>query len=95
MTVSSHTLTAQHAIKISFTLSKPGTVRLRLFETVHGKAKLVGTVTIKERKAGRHTYKLTERFAGHKLNKGNYTLSLQTIIGKHRSKAVTRKLTVL
>ena len=95
VTVSSHTLTAQHAIKISFTLSKPGTVRLRLVESVHGKPKLVGTVTIKERKAGRHTYKLTERFAGHKLNKGNYTLSLRTVIGKHRSKAVTRKLTVL
>jgi Ice-binding-like/Bacterial Ig-like domain len=92
--VSSHTLTSQHPVKVSFTLAKPGTVQLKLVETVHGKAKAIGTVTIKDRKAGKGSYKLTERFAGHKLGKGSYTLSLQTTSGKHHSKAVTQKISV-
>jgi hypothetical protein len=61
---------------------------------VHGKTKVVGTVTIKDRKAGKGSYKLTERFAGHKLGKGSYTLSLQTTSGKRHSKTVTQKVSV-
>jgi hypothetical protein len=94
VSVSSHTLTAQHPVKVSFTLTKPGTVQLKLVEMVHGKTKVVGTVTIKDRKAGKGSYKLTERFAGHKLGKGSYTLSLQTTSGKRHSKTVTQKVSV-
>jgi hypothetical protein len=94
VSVSSHTLTAAHPVKVDFTLTKPGTVQLKLVEMVHGKAKVVGTVTIKVRKAGKDSYKLTKKFAGHKLGKGSYTLSLQTTNGKRHSKAVTQKVSV-
>ncbi len=92
--MSAHTLTAQHPVEVRFTMTKPGTVQLKLTEIVHGKAKALGTVTIKERKAGKGSYKLTERFAGHKLNSGTYRLSLQTISGKRHSKAIIQKISV-
>jgi Ice-binding-like/Bacterial Ig-like domain len=94
VSVSSHTLTAQHAVEVRFTMAKPGTVRLRLVEMVHGKAKPVGTVTIKERKAGKHIYKLTDRFAGHKLGNGTYQLKLWIVSGKRHSKTITEKVVV-
>jgi hypothetical protein len=92
--LSSHTLTAEHPIKVRFTLAKPGTVQLTLAEMVHGKAKVIGTVTIKEHKAGKESYTLTQRFAGHKLGKGSYKLSVRSINGKHHSKVVTQKVSV-
>jgi hypothetical protein len=94
VSLSSHTLTAQHPVKVGFTLAKPGTVQLKLTEMVHGKAKVVGTVTIKDHKAGPGSYTLTRRFAGHQLGKGSYTLSLQITNGKHHSRAITRRVSV-
>jgi Ice-binding-like/Bacterial Ig-like domain len=94
VSLSSHTLTAQHPVKVGFTLAKPGTVQLKLVEMVHGKAKVIGTVTIKVRKAGKGSYKLTKNFAGHKLGNGSYQLSVQTTSGKRHSKAVTQKVSV-
>jgi hypothetical protein len=92
--VSSQTLTVQHPIEVNFTLTKPGTVQLKLVQTVHGKAKTVGTVILKEHKAGKQSYKLTDRFAGHKLDTGTYQLSVETTSGKHHSKTVTQKISV-
>jgi hypothetical protein len=94
VSVSSHTLTAQHPVKLIFTLSQRGTVQLKLVEMVHGKAKAIGTVTIKNHKAGKLSYELTDRFAGHKLVKGSYQLKLQTIDGKRHSKTITEKVSV-
>jgi ice-binding like protein/Big-like domain-containing protein len=94
VSVSSHILTARRPVKVSFTLAKAGTVQLTLVEMVHGKAKAIGTVTVKDPKAGKGSYKLTERFAGHKLDKGSYRLNLQTTSGKLRSKTVTQKVSV-
>ncbi len=94
LVVSSHTLTVQHPIKVDFGLTKPGTVRLKLVETVHGKTRTVGSVSIKEHKAGKHSYKLTDRFAGHKLSKGTYELIVETTNGKRHSKTVTEKISV-
>jgi hypothetical protein len=61
---------------------------------VHGKSTVVGTVLVKVTKPGKHSIKLSTRFAGHTLGKGAYTLSLQTGTGKNTSKAVTTKLHV-
>ncbi len=94
VSVSSHTLTAQQPVKVDFTLAEAGTVQLRLVETVHGKANVVGTATVKDRKAGKGSYTLRQRFAGHKLGKGSYILSLMTISGSRHSKAVTQKVSV-
>jgi hypothetical protein len=94
VSLSSSTLTAQHPVTVSFTLAKRGTVELKLVEIVRGKAKVIGTVTLKNRKAGKGTYKLTKRFAGHKLGQGSYQLSVQTTSGKRHSKAVTQKVSV-
>jgi hypothetical protein len=94
VSVSSNTLTAQHPVKVSWTLAKPGTVELKLVEMVHGKTKAVGTVILKHRTAGKGNYTLTQRFAGHKLSKGSYKLSLQTTSGTHHSKPVTQKISV-
>ncbi len=94
VSLSSHTLTAEHPVSLTFTLTKRGTVRLKLVEMVHGKSKAVGTVTIRNHKAGKVRYQLTERFAGHKLDKGNYRLELQTINGKRHSRTVTLKVLV-
>ena len=71
-----------------------GTVRVELLRTVNGKTRVVSTVTITYTKAGTHSIKVTTRFDGHKLGKGNYTLSLQTGKGKTTSKAVKTKLNV-
>ena len=54
----------------------------------------MGTVTVKVNK-GKGSYTLGTRFAGHKLNKGNYQLSLKTTSGQSHSKAITEKLSVL
>jgi Ice-binding-like/Bacterial Ig-like domain len=94
VSVSSHTLTASDPVEVRFTLAKPGTVELKLVEMVHSKAKAIGTVTIKDEKAGKGSYTLTQRFAGHKLGKGSYKLSVETTDGKDHSKALTRKVTV-
>ena len=94
VTVSSHTLSNGNPVKVGFSLSKPGTVRVELLRTVNGKTRVVGTVTITYTKAGTHGIKVTTRFDGHKLGKGNYTLSLQTGKGKTTSKAVKTKLNV-
>jgi hypothetical protein len=94
VSVTSHTLTAQHPVKVDFTLTKPGTVRLKLVEMIHGKPKAVGTVTINDHKAGKGSYKLTDRFAGHKLDKGSYQLKVQTTNGDHYSKAVILNFSV-
>jgi hypothetical protein len=94
VSVSSHTLTPSDPVTVGFTLAKPGAVELKLVEIVHGKAKVIGAVSIKDDKAGKGSYTLTQRFAGHKLGKGSYKLSVETIDGKHHSKAVTQKVTV-
>ncbi len=118
VSLSSHSLSAAHPVKVGFTLSKPGTLVLSLTEQVkttvkvkvktkvHGKTatvtetvtriitKVVGTVNINVKKAGKASYTLTTKFAGHKLGKGNYTLSLQTTSGKSKSKPVTQTLSV-
>jgi hypothetical protein len=94
LSLSSHTLTALHPIKASFTLTKPGTVQLKLAEIVHGKAKTIGTVILKGQKAGKGSYTLSLHFAGHKLGKGNYQLAVQTTSGKFHSKPLTQKLSV-
>jgi hypothetical protein len=94
VSVSSHTLTDRDPVKVSFTLTKPGVVQLKLVEMVRGDAKTIGTITIKDRKAGKDSYELTDRFAGHKLNAGSYRLNLQTTSGKLRSKAVIQKVSV-
>jgi flagellar hook assembly protein FlgD len=94
VTVSSHTLSAAHPVKLGFSLSKPGMVHVKLMPTVNGKTTVVGTISITFTKAGTHTIKLTTRFAGHKVGNGSYTLSLQTGKGKQTSKAVKTKLTV-
>jgi hypothetical protein len=94
VSVSSHTVTAEHPVEVRFTLTKPGTVELKLVEIVHGKARAIGTVTIKDHKAGKGSYKLTDRFAGHRLNPGSYQLTVQTISGKRHSQAVITKISV-
>lgn len=94
VSVSTHTLTAKRSVEVSWTLTKPGTIQLTLDEMVHGKAETVGTVTIKDHTAGKNSYKLTERFAGHKLDKGSYELNLRTTTGKLHSKTVTQKVSV-
>ena len=94
VSLSSSTLTARHPITVRFTLAKRGTVQLKLVEMVRGKAKVIGTVTLKNRKAGTGSYRLTKRFAGHTLRKGSYQLIVQTTTGKRHSKAVTHKVSV-
>jgi Ice-binding-like/Bacterial Ig-like domain len=94
VSVSSHTLTPSDPVKVGFTLAEPGTVELKLVELVHGKAKVIGTVTVKDDRAGKGSYTLTQRFAGHKLRKGSYELSVETTDGKNHSKAVTQEVTV-
>jgi hypothetical protein len=93
VSVSSHTLTAQHPVKVSFTLTNPGTLQLKLVQMRHGKTKAVGTVTITA-KAGKDSYTLTQHFAGHKLHNGSYQLNLQTTSGTVSSKTVSQKLAV-
>ena len=94
LTLSSHPVSAGHPVKLGFSLSKPGTVTLKLMHTVHGKSEVVGTVLVKVAKAGKHSIMLTTRFAGHTLDKGSYTLSLQAGSGQDTSTAVKTKLTV-
>jgi hypothetical protein len=94
LTLSSHTLSAGHPVKFSFSLTKPGMVTVTVIRTVHGKSKVVGTELVKVTKAGKHSVALSTRFAGHTLAKGSYTLSLQAGTGKHLSKAIKTKLTV-
>jgi hypothetical protein len=94
LSVSSHTLRPGHPVEVDFKLPKGGTVHVKLLRTVNGKTIVVGTVTITFTEAGHHNIKVTNRIGGHKLGKGNYTLSLQTGKGKHTSKAVKTKLTV-
>ena len=94
VSVSSHTLSNGNPVKLGFSLSKPGTVHVKLLRTVNGKTRVVGAITITFTKAGKHSIKVTTRIGGHTLGKGNYTLSLQTCKGKKTSKAVKTKLTV-
>jgi hypothetical protein len=94
LTLSSHTLSAGNPVKLSFSLTKPGTVTVTVIRTVDGKSKVVGTEVVKVGKSGKHSVSLSTRFAGHTLAKGSYTLSLQAGTGKHLSKAVKTKLTV-
>ena len=94
VSLSSSTLTNRHPVTVSFTLTKRGTVQLKLVEIVRGKAKVIGTVTLKNRKAGKGSYTLTKRFAGRTLRTGSYQLMVQTTTGKRHSKAVTRKVSV-
>lgn len=77
--LSSHSLAAGHPVKVSFSLTRPGAVTLALSERVHGKQKAVGTVVVKATKAGRASYTLTTKFAGHRLGKGAYTLTLRAV----------------
>jgi hypothetical protein len=94
VSLSSPTLTAEKSVKIRFTLAKAGTVELQLKKLVRGKRKLVGTVILRNRKAGKNTYTLTLRFAGHTLEKGNYRLTVRTTRGKLHSKPLTEKISV-
>lgn len=55
---------------------------------------MVGTVLVKFTTAGAHTVEVSTRFAGHRLSKGSYTLSLQAGTGKAASKPVRTKLNV-
>jgi len=74
--VSSHTLSARHPVKVGFTASQPGTIKLTLVQKVHGRTKVIGTTTLRVKKPGRVSYTLSTRFAGHKLGRGSYTLTL-------------------
>jgi hypothetical protein len=94
ISVGSHTPRPGHPVQVDFRLSKPGTVTVKLLRIVHGKTIVVGTVTITFTKTGRHNIQVSTKFAGHKLGKGNYTLSLQTGKGKNTSKAFTTKINV-
>jgi len=94
VSVSSHTLRNGHPVQVDFRLSKPGTVTVKLLRTVNGKTRVVSTVTITFTNAGRHNIKVTTRFAGHKLGKGSYTLSLQSGKGTKTSKPFDTKLNV-
>lgn len=94
VSLSSPTITAEKSVKVRFTLAKAGKVQLQLKKMVRGKGKLVGTVILKNRKAGKNTYTLTLRFAGHTLDKGNYRLTVRTTRGKLRSKPLTKKISV-
>lgn len=94
VSLSSPTITAQKSVKVKFTMAKAATVQLQMKRMVRGKAKLVGTVTLKNRKAGKHTYTLTLRFAGRKLDKGNYRLTVRTTRGKLHSNPLTKKISV-
>ena len=85
--LSSHTLTAAHPVKVAVKLTAPGTVRLQLTAKVHGKAKLIGTVTVKAPK-GTATYTLTRKFAGHTLAKGAYSLTLKAAGGNSATAAL-------
>ena len=94
LTLSSHHVSAGHPVRLGFSLSKPGMVTEKLMHNVHGKSKVVGTVLVKVTKAGHHSIVLTTRFAGHKLVKGSYTLSLRAGTGTNVSAALKAKLTV-
>jgi hypothetical protein len=94
VSLSSHTLTAGTPVKVGFTLTKPGTVKLTLTKTVHGRTVTVATVTVKVTKAGKGSYTLKTKVGGHTLGKGAYRLTLQTVSGKKTSKKVTQALTV-
>ena len=56
--------------------------------------KVVGTVKVQVKKAGQGSYTLTTKFGGHKLPKGDYTVSLTTSSDKSQSKPVSQKLSV-
>lgn len=108
--LSSHTVSAGHPIKVRFLVNTPGTVTLTLTKKVktavkiksHGKTKtvnrtvtkVVGIVHVKIAKAGQGSYTLTTMFAGHKLGRGSYSLSLKTTSGTSKSKPVTQPLNV-
>ena len=94
VTLSSHTLTAKNPVKVGFKLSKPGTVKLTLTKVVKGHITTVATVTVKVAKAGKGSYTLRTKVGKHKLAKGSYKLTLQTVSKHKKSKAVTQKLTV-
>ena len=89
--LNSHSLSAAHPVTVSFSLTRRGSVTLTLIGRVHGKQKVIGTVVVKAAKAGRASYKLTTKFAGHRLGKGAYTLSVR---GGGQSKTFTAKLNV-
>jgi hypothetical protein len=94
VTLSSHTLTAKNPVKVSLTLSKPGTVKLTVTKVVKGRIATVATVTVKVAKAGKGSYTLHTKVGEHKLAKGSYKLTLQTVSKHKKSKAVTQKVTV-
>jgi hypothetical protein len=83
------TLTPAHPVKIGIAVSGPGTVTLTLTKKSHGKTKVVGTVTLKVTKAGKKSYTLATKFAGHALAKGSYTLTLQSLSGGQHSGTVS------
>jgi hypothetical protein len=94
VSLSSHTLTAKTPVKVGFTLTRPGTVKLTLTKTVHGRTVTVATVTVRVTKAGKGSYTLRTKVGGHTLGKGAYRLTLQTVSGKKTSKKVSQALTV-
>jgi hypothetical protein len=80
--VISGTLTARHPVTVTLTVTKPGPVVLKLIGKVHGKTKVIGTVTVRATRAGSVSYRLTTRFDGHRLSKGAYTLIAKVPVGK-------------
>jgi hypothetical protein len=94
VTVSSHTLTADKPVKVGFTLSKPGTIKVTITKVVKGRTVVVATVTVKVGKAGKGTYTLKTKVGGKKLTKGTYKVSLQTVNGRKASKKVSQAVSV-
>lgn len=94
VTLSSHTLTKDKPVKVGFTLSKPGTVKVTITKVSRGRTTTVASVDVKVKKAGKGSYTLRTKVGKKTLKKGNYKLTLQTVNGKKKSKAVTQKLTV-
>ena len=81
---------------LSLLVNEAASVRLALTRKVHGVTATVGTVTVKAARAGKVSYVLHRKFAGHKLATGTYKLGVQAIAkaGGTKSNTVTNTITV-
>jgi hypothetical protein len=93
VTLSSSTLSASKPVKVGFTIKKAGTVKVTITKVVNGKTVTVATVSVKV-KAGKGTYTLRTKVGGMTLKKGSFKVSMQTVNGKTKSKAVSAKVSV-
>lgn len=94
LAVSAGTLTASRPVKLTFTAPAGVTVRVTITRLVHGKARAVGSQTVKVGRSGRAAVTVSLRFAGHRLAPGNYRVSVQSVSGRAASSAASIKLTV-